>query len=202
MMNKRLLGLMAAFALVLGMTSLAMAGIPSPANSSASSATGCFDMTPAGTGTTLSNEGLTISVHVEDSANVPIPGYPFQDIWWDDNGNGDLALCQGGTVADGNTNGTGDTTISGAGAGGGWTQAGLRVYLAGVPITSSGSLLGIEVNSPDINGDIVVNLADLGDFAADFNDPAYNFRSDFTCDGAENLADVGDFAIANAQSCP
>lgn len=201
MMNKRLLGLIAAFVLVLGMTSLAMAGIPDPTQSTASSATGCFDMTPAGTGQTLGNEGLTISVTVVDGGNIPIPGYPFQDIWWDDNGNGDLALCQGGTVADGNTNGSGFTTISGAAAGGGWTQAGVRVYLAGVPVTGSPAL-GIEVNSPDINGDIVVNLADLGDFAADFNDPAYNFRSDFTCDGAENLADVGDFAVANAQSCP
>jgi len=201
MMNKRLLGLIAAAVLVLGMTSLAMAGIPDPTQSTASSATGCFDMTPGGTGTTLGNEGLTISVTVVDGGNIPIPGYPFQDIWWDDNGNGDLALCQGGTVADANTNGSGFTTISGGAAGGGWTQAGLRVYLAGVPVTGSPAL-GIEVNSPDINGDITVNLADLGDFATDFNDPAYNFRSDFTCDGSENLADVGDFAVANAQSCP
>jgi hypothetical protein len=158
-------------------------------------------MVPDGSGTTLSNEGLTISVVVVDNGNVPIPGYPFQDIWWDDIGNGDLALCQGGTVADANTNGSGLTTISGGAAGGGWTQSGVRVYLAGVPVTGSPAM-AIDVNSPDINGDLVVNLADLGDFAGDFNDPAYNFRSDFTCDGTENLADVGDFASANASSCP
>lgn len=202
MINKRLLSLVAAASLVLGMTSLAMAGIPSPANSTAGSAAGCFDITPGGNGPTLGNEGLTISVTVVDGGGLPIPGYPFQDIWWDDNGNGDIALCQGGSVADANTDGSGNTTISGATAGGGWTQAGVRVYLAGVPITSTGSLLAIEVNSPDINGDITVNLVDLGTFAADFNAPAYNFRSDFTCDGFENLADVGRFAIHNAEVCP
>jgi hypothetical protein len=178
-----------------------MAGIPDPANSTASSASGCIDITPGGNGPTLANEGLTISVHVEDSGSVPIPGYPFQDIWWDDNGTGDLAMCQGGSVADGNTDGNGDTTIGGAAAGGGWTQAGVQVYLAGVGITGSPSLL-IDVNSPDISGDLSVNLVDLGTFSNDFNNPAYNFRSDFTCDLTENLADVGRFAIHNGETCP
>ena len=197
--DARILALAAA--LLLALASPAAAGIPSPVNSTASSASGCFNIRPDGGGNTLANVGLTIAVHVEDAGGVAIPGYPFQDIWWDDAGNGDIALCQGGTVAAANTNGTGDTTITGAGAGGGWTQSGLRVYLAGVPITGTPSLL-IDVNSPDLNGDITVNLADVGDFSIDFNNVVYDFRSDFTCDGFENLADVGDLAIANAGVCP
>jgi hypothetical protein len=204
MINKRLLSLVAVGILVLGLTGLAMAGIPDPNNSTAQSGSGCIDITPGGNGPTLANESLTISVTVVDGGGLPIPGYPFQDIWWDDNGNGDIAMCQGGSVADVNTNAVGFTTISGAAAGGGWTQAGVRVYLAGVAVLGgpTSGLLGLDVNSPDINGDLKVDLVDLGAFAQDFNDPAYNFRSDFTCDGVENLADVGRFAIHNSEVCP
>lgn len=204
MINKRLLSLVAAGILVLGLTSLAMAGIPDPNNSTAQSGTGCLDITPGGNGPTLANESLTIFVHVEDAGGLNIPGYPFQDIWMDDAGSGDLAICQGGSVADANTGSDGNTTISGPIAGGGWTQSGVRIYLAGVAVLGgpTSGLLGIDVNSPDINGDLIVNLVDLGAFSTDFNDPAYNFRSDFTCDGLENLADVGRFAIHNAEVCP
>jgi hypothetical protein len=200
MINKRLLSLVAAGILVLGLSSLAMAGIPDPALSTASSATGCIDITPGGNGPTLANEALTISVQVLDNGGLAIPGYPFQDIWWDDTGTGDLAMCQGGSVADANTDGAGNTTISGAAAGGGWTLSQVRIYLAGVGLTSGD--LGLDVNSPDINGDLIVNLVDLGAFSQDFNNPAYDFRSDFTCDGIENLADVGRFAIHNSEICP
>lgn len=207
MINKRLLSLVAAGILVLGLTSLAMAGIPDPNNSTAQSGTGCIDITPGGNGPTLANEGLSISVSVMDaspSPGLPIPGYPFQDIWWDDPGTGELSMCQGGSVADANTDGFGNTTISGAAAGGGWTLSGCRVYLAGVAVLGgpTAGLLGLDVNSPDINGDLIVNLVDLGAFSQDFNNPAYNFRSDFTCDGIENLADVGRFAIHNSEVCP
>lgn len=205
MINKRLLSLVAAGILVLGLTSLAMAGIPDPDNSTAQSGSGCIDITPGGNGPTLGNEGLTISVSVVDAGGLAIPGYPFQDIWWDDNGNGDLAMCQGGSVADANTDASGNTTISGSAAGGGWTQAQCRVYLAGVAVLGpalTNGLLPLEVNSPDINGDLKVDLVDLGAFAQDFNNPPYDFRSDFTCDGVENLADVGRFAIHNSEQCP
>jgi hypothetical protein len=200
MINKRLLSLVAVATLVLGLTSVALAGIPDATNSTAASASGCIDITPAGNGPSLGNEGLTISVHVADLANTAIPGYPFQDIWWDDIGNGDLSMCQGGSVADANTNGTGDTTISGAAAGGGQTQAGVQVYLAGVPL--NGAALLIDVNSPDETGDLVVNLSDIQEFSIDFNNPPYDFRSDFTCDGVENLSDVSALAIHNSESCP
>ena len=178
----------------------AWAGIPDPTNSTASSGSGCINITPGGNGPSLANEGLTISVNVQDAGGTPIPGYPFQDIWWDDNGNGDLSMCQGGSVADGNTDGSGNTTISGAAAGGGQTQAGVQVYLAGVPL--NGPVLLIDVNSPDETGDLVVNLSDIQAFSVDFNNPAYNFASDFTCDGVENLSDVSALAIHNGESCP
>lgn len=199
MINKRLLSLAAAGIMLLGLASLASAGIPDDTNSTATSGTGTVLVVPDGTGDTLGNKGLTISVNVRDVNDDPIAGYPFQDIWWDDPGNGDISLCQGGSVADFNTNATGDTSISGAAAAGGYTQGGLQVYLAGTPLT--GPTLGIDVNSPDINGDLVVNLSDISLFAADLTG-AYNFKSDFVPDGVINLSDIGKLGVARGAECP
>ena len=199
MINKRLLSLAVASIMLLGLASLASAGIPDDTNSTATSAAGAVLVLPDGTGGALSDAGLTISVNVRDSNNDPIAGYPFQDIWVDDAGNGDISLCQGGSVADGNTDSNGDTTISGALAAGGHTQAGLQVYLAGTPL--AGPTLGIDVVSCDITGDLAVNLSDIGEFGTDFSG-AYNFRSDFTADGVVNLSDVGELGIANGAVCP
>lgn len=201
MINKRLLSLAVAGSMLLGLTSLAMAGIPDPVLSTASSASGTLLITPAGAGEVLGDKGLTISVNVKDANGDDIVGYPFQDVWVDSAAPADIALCQGGSVADGNTNATGDTTISGAIAGGGWTQGGLQVYLAGVAL--AGNALTINVNSPDITRDLVVDLGDIGDFADDFiNVNPNEFRSDFVFDNVLDLADIGEFAIHNGESCP
>ena len=50
--------------------------------------------------------------------------------------------------------------------------------------------------TPDINGDGVVNLADVGLFASLFFSGAYQAAIDFNCDGVLNLADIGIFAAA------
>jgi len=198
MIKKRLLSLAVAGTMLLGMASLAMAGIPDPGNSTASAGAATVMISPAALGPSLASAGATISVHVEDASTAAIVGYPFQDIWWDDSGTGDIALCQGGSNADGNTNATGDTTISGPGAGGGWTQSGLRVYLAGTPI--GGAALLIDINSPDNTGDLVVDIADIGDFAIDFA-AGIGFRSDLVFDGIINIADVGEMALHLQEVC-
>ena len=43
----------------------------------------------------------------------------------------------------------------------------------------------------DLNGDGVVNLADIGQFAVLFFAPGYQASIDFNCDGIVNLADLG-----------
>lgn len=199
MINKRLLSLAVAGTMLLGLTSLAAAGIPDDTLSTATSGSGTILVTPAGTGDVLASKSLTISVNVRDANDDPIAGYPFQDIWADDSGDGSIALCQGGSVADANTDALGDTTISGAFAAGGFTQAGLQIYLAGTPLT--GPTLGIDVNSCDITKDLKVDLADIGEFGIDFSG-GYNFRSDFVADGVINLADVGELGIHNGEVCP
>lgn len=198
-MSKRLLSLAIAGSMLLGLAGLASAGVPDPGLSTSSAAgSGTLLITPAGNGNTLGSIGAVVTVTVVDGTGTPIAGYPFQDIYLDDAGTAEIALCQGGSVADFNTNAAGVTTISGGISGGGFTQAGLQVYLAGVAI---GAALPINANSPDINGDLVVNLADIGSFAADFTG-AYAFRSDFDANGEINLGDLGVLASNNNQSCP
>ena len=51
------------------------------------------------------------------------------------------------------------------------------------------------VNSPDLNGDLLVNLADLSLFAQDYFGP-YNYRSDLRWDGDLDLGDLVVFAVA------
>lgn len=197
-MNKRLLSLAVVGSMLLGLSGLAVAGVPDDTASTATAAAGTILITPAGTGTTLASVGSTVTVTVSDGVN-PIAGYPFQDVYLDDFVAGEISLCQGGSVADANTNASGVTTISGAIAGGGFTQNGMQVYLAGTPL--AGPALPISAVSCDINGDLKVDLADIGDFAVDFNG-AYNFRSDFVFDGLINLADIGELAIHNGEVCP
>jgi hypothetical protein len=62
--------------------------------------------------------------------------------------------------------------------------------------------LNVSFNSPDINGDLVVNLSDIAFFASDFFSPGYNYRSDFNYDQVINLQDVAMLAGAVGAFCP
>lgn len=203
MFNRRLLGLTLAVGLVLGLSSMAMANIPDAGQSAASSPGGTLYITPSGGGENLSDATVTatISVTVNDANGNPIQNYPFQDIWPGSAVPGDINLCNGGAAADGNTNAAGQTTISGTLAGGGWTQAGVRVFLAGVAITGTGAL-SIDINSPDITGDLIVDLADIGPFSDELNNQtATLFRADYFDDGLIDLADIGIFSTWIGDIC-
>lgn len=203
-MFKRLLSLALAAGLVLALAGMAAAGVPDPGQSEVSTAGGSVTITPAGSGQTLLQRGCDVSLTVRDVNGLPIPNYPAQDIWLDDAATGDINLCQGGSAADADTDANGATTISGALAGGGYTQAGMSVFVSGVALTTTvggtDPVLSIDVNSPDITGDRIVNLSDVGLFATDLT--AYNFRSDYTHDGNVNLSDVGLFAQWIGEVCP
>jgi hypothetical protein len=54
---------------------------------------------------------------------------------------------------------------------------------------------GLKVNSPDLDGDLLVNLSDLTLFARDFFGP-YNYRSDLQWNGHIDLGDLSYFAVA------
>lgn len=61
--------------------------------------------------------------------------------------------------------------------------------------------LEIYFNSPDINGDLVVDLLDQSLFAQDFFG-LYNYRSDFNFDGKIDLFDLGVLSQAIGGQCP
>lgn len=206
MTTKRLLSLAASALMVFGAASLATAGIPDETESTATSASGCVQVVPNGTGDTLSSKGLTVTVTVRDGNGDPIAAYPFQDVGLADNAGGaDVSLCTSGWLSSGNTNASGVTTITGVGFAGGSTQGGMRATVAGVRIIS-GPALDIDVVSPDMNGDLQVQILDLSSvptgFAARFLNGVYDFQSDYTCDGVENLLDVVEYSFANGAVCP
>lgn len=78
---------------------------------------------------------------------------------------------------------------------------GLAVFLMGDPY-SGPDLDRFTLVSPDLNGDRWVNVADIPYFASDFSSGLAPRRSDFLWDGVMNLSDVGRFAAAMGSICP
>lgn len=205
MFNRRLFSLVLAAGLILGLNSFAMAGVPDAGMSSVVTAGGSVTITPAGNGQSLLSRGAGMDVTVKDANGLAIPGYPFQDIWTDDNGSGDINLCQGGSTADADTDASGFTTITGLISGGGYTQAGMSVYVSGVALTlnddgTGGTSISLDVNSPDINGDRTVDLSDIALFSGDL--VAYDFRSDYNHDSTVDLSDIALFSGWISEVCP
>ena len=153
-------------------------------------------ISPAGTAPSLADQGVIIHVEMMDCTPTPIPNFPFQDIWV--SAQGELNICRDGSVADANTDEDGRTTISGAIFGGNQSQGGVTVWVSGIP--SDTGPLALDFVSPDINGDLFVNLNDFSLFGADYNSTA--FRSDLNDDGAVNLKDFSLFGQHYNEVCP
>lgn len=66
----------------------------------------------------------------------------------------------------------------------------------------SDSGLDLRFNSPDINGDLVVNLLDVAEFATIFSSGLYDYAVDYIYQGTINLADIGEFSLALGATCP
>jgi hypothetical protein len=196
-MNKRLLSLAVAGSMLLGLAGAASAGIPDDVESTATSAGGVVLITPGSTGGSIANAGATITVTLLDAGLLPVANFPFQDIYLDDPGDFSIALCQGGSTADANTDALGVTTIGGIIAGGGFSLT-TQVYISGTPLVGAALLVGL--NSPDINGSLVVDLVDFAAFGNDFG--TTEFRSDFAFDGVVDLTDFSRFGQTFGQSCP
>jgi len=191
---------------ILALSALGVAAtsdLPDPDLSTASSAAGTITISPTVGFPSLAAAGLTVSVTLLDPQGMVIAGYPFQDIVLMDNAGGtELSFCANARwLADLNTNGSGTTTIGGLARGGGSTQGGLQVVVAGTPL--NGAPLDIAVNSPDMNGDLYVNMVDVAHFAIAYNnETGYDFEIDLNGDGVENLLDISRMAAALKPSCP
>ena len=213
MFNRRLLSLVLITGLVMALASLAWAGVPDPGKSDCAvvdlSGGGAvaFEMTitPAGSAKSMFELDFEVVVHVRDANGLAIPNYPLADIWLDDPGTGLIVLCQGGSTADADTDGNGMATLSGAISGGGGSTTGMAVYVSGVAVTlnadgTGGISLPINVNSPDLTGDLAVDISDIGVFSGDL--VTYDFRSDYTHDGLVDISDIGLFSTWMNETCP
>ena len=193
--------LVTAIALAFAAVTVAFAGAADFPSHELSSATvedaGTLMITPARSGETLGDMGLTVTVTLLDAGGRPWPNYPAADVWLASELPGDVALCANGSTGDSNSDANGVMIFSGAVAGGGST-ARTNVYFVNTALL--GPPLPIAFNSPDINGDLVVDLSDFGLFGQDFGTDA--FRSDFVHDGLVDLADFSRFGASFGERCP
>ncbi len=135
-----------------------------------------------------------------DSYGQLLADFPAEDMWLESI-NGSLVFCAGGSIADAPTDQEGNTTWSRPLMGGGWDYGTCVVRVSGADIPSSTNLL-LQFNSPDLNGDLKVDLTDVTRFAEDFFSYSYNFRSDLAFDNVVNLSDITVMAMSIGKSCP
>ncbi len=139
----------------------------------------------------------TIIVRIITELWDPIPNFPHEDVWLETE-NDQQYFCSGGSCADNPSTVSGEMTFSGALAGGGHHFGETYVFVNGSPAYDPSDYpyywahppVPLSFNSPDINGDGIIDLVDVGYFATDYFN-TYDYRSDFICDGAVNLADLG-----------
>ena len=129
----------------------------------------------------------------------PVPDFPREDMWLESIGGG-LILCQSGSIADANTDLEGHTQWSQPLKAGGYDEGNCRVMVNGNSVGEPEGLT-INFNSPDMDGDTVINITDVYRFAVDyFGD--FQFRADLHRDGTVNLSDLSVLARSLGQSCP
>jgi hypothetical protein len=164
---------------------------------------------PDGQGTTFAEAqtswggetDATITLHCIDLFGDPFANIPAEDFWLASEDPGLLVFCTGGNIADGPTDANGVTTFTASPRGGGQSPVDTAVIVeTSLNLVCWSSGLDIRFNSPDIDGDLEVDLADIGYFAQDFYGD-YRYRSDLRWDGVINLSDLGILAQALSAEC-
>lgn len=211
MVLRKIMGLFVC-ALVIGSAALATAGIPDPIQTVATMPNAGNDdlvlfVLPNGFGNGFDSAQVrfdgtsvdaTIEMIVKDAFGAIVPNFPLEDMWLE-SADGGMVPCTGGTYADQDTDDAGYTIWADAPYAGGNSQAACVVYVNGQALDGAPFALGF--NSADINGDGVVNLADVGLFTGIYFG-TYDFSADFDCDNTMNLADVQLLASGLGGSCP
>lgn len=217
MVSRKLVGLFVC-SLVMGTVSMAVAGIPSLTLSTATTAAtvqvSVYSL-PNGNGKALTAAkalgsttpvNATITLTLKDGNGDPIFLYPSEDMWLETSlktATTGMSHCAGGTVADFSTNALGVTTFTNPILGGRQSNRVLAektiVLISGSPLV--GSQLDILFNSPDISGNLFVDLTDTVLYAQNATG-AYSYRSDFFFDTFVNLSDTVLYAQGLGAACP
>jgi len=143
----------------------------------------------------------TIEVWVLDYAAMGLVNFPWQDVWIksiDGNRPAGCGYSSVGITMDANADSIGRMFLSRPPIAGGWNDGDSSAMINGDAI--NGLILQLRWNSPDINGDLKVDLTDAGLFTGDLV-AGYHFRSDLVYDGVLNLSDVGVMANSLGAEC-
>ncbi|MBD3220859.1 hypothetical protein GF314_06415 [bacterium] len=167
-------------------------------------------VSPGGTGPSLSEAyavgwpgeaDATIHLELRTWSEDPIVGYPAEDMWYQCDGIATFAYCAAGTVADAPTDAEGRTTFSQPPRAGGQILGDHQpqVMIGGSPVIAD---LPLSINSPDVNGDLAVTLADLVPVVQALQSWPIDPRADFNVDGQIDLADIVIFVSVYGTACP
>ena len=210
-MLKRKNSALALASFVLVLAAGAMAVIPNTEYSIATT-NDCGRMTAApGGGDLLGDLGYTVYLNVQDINEDPVVGIPATDMFLN---HPQLATCPFPfTQADSPTDMGGYTTFSGtihaglvgdAGDGVDFDWALLYVYVMGI-IMNDENPVCVATDSPDLSGDLAVNIVDFAKFGGDYNctppdcDPCH----DYDYDGDNDITDFAIFGgYFNNSVCP
>jgi len=140
----------------------------------------------------------TVTLYLRNSVGGGIENFPAEDLMLASADNG-MVACVGGAIADSVTDANGMTQWADPLSAGGNSQALCQAFVSGFALTSSAGM-ALNFNSADIDGNLVVDLADVTSFAVDFFG-AYDYRSDFVFDGVLDLSDVSQLAVGNGTAC-
>jgi hypothetical protein len=133
----------------------------------------------------------TITIIVRDYAGSVIVNYPSEDMWLETADDG-LVAGAWANIPDSDTDAQGTTQWVHPLVAGGSSLGPVFVTINAIRLTSNPGL-PLKFNSPDINGDLVVNLQDVSILTVDYYS-GYSFRCDLNGDGYLNLRDIPIFA--------
>ena len=164
----------------------------------------CYLACPQGDTDSFEDQGFIIfNITIRDMGGTPIPGIAATDFWVIDcDTQNDIHLCNGqySCDADGPTDANGVTHMRESVLSAGGYANGLSVICMGVMLVDpdNGCLpycLPVWLRSPDINGDLTVNLTDLSLFTMHFPPGPYGIDSDLNCDDLVGIVDLARFAM-------
>lgn len=140
----------------------------------------------------------TVSLVLRDYQGMLIAAFPAEDLWIE-SGDGGLVFCIWGNRADSFTDAQGRTSWALPRRAGGHSEAPCHVFVNAQRVTG-GIEPALHFNSPDLDGDLDVDLADVSAFAASYFG-AYAPGADLHFDGAVNISDITVLARAIGVSC-